>query len=217
MLLSCQFFPEYNSQLLESSQEGMLLSLFQLLGGVLLHPSNVAVMIKYVSSLQNMRIMMNLLRDSNKSIQLEASHVFKLFLVNQNKPPEVVTILVTNRSKLIRFFNDFNIDKEDAQFEADKAQLVKEIAELQPRDLSSVELEVDKAQIIKEAAEVQLNDIEPVPEKAHEVYGMLVFSVRSDCFCVLLLTWSEEEAVNVLTEYFIFRVCKARFQLRCCE
>ncbi|CAM8954464.1 unnamed protein product [Rhodiola kirilowii] len=92
----------------------------------------------------------------------------QLFLVNQNKPPEVVTILVTNRSKLIRFFNDFNIDKEDAQFEADKAQLVKEIAELQPRDLSSVELEVDKAQIIKEAAEVQLNDIEPVPEKAHE-------------------------------------------------
>ncbi|CAM8949758.1 unnamed protein product [Rhodiola kirilowii] len=164
------FFPQYNSQLLESSNYITRRHAIKLLGDVLLHPSNVAVMIKYVSSMENMRIMMNLLRDSNKSIQLEAFHVFKLFVANQNKPPEVATILITNRSKLIRFFSDFNIDKDNEQFEVDKTQVVKEIAELQPKDRPSVELEADKVQMISEAAGVKLNDsssTEPEAENAH--------------------------------------------------
>uniref|UniRef100_A0A453B797 Uncharacterized protein n=1 Tax=Aegilops tauschii subsp. strangulata TaxID=200361 RepID=A0A453B797_AEGTS len=39
-------------------------------------------------------------------------HVFKLFAANKNKPAEVVNILVTNRSKLLRFFAGFKTDKE---------------------------------------------------------------------------------------------------------
>lgn len=96
-------------------------------------------MCRYVCSLDNMRIHMNLLRvfiihlfsfvnctfcrtpvhhfrsliiqDSNKSIQVEAFQVFKLFPANQRKPPEIVNVLVANRSKLIRFFSDFSLAK----------------------------------------------------------------------------------------------------------
>jgi len=76
-------------------------------------------------------------QDSSKNIQVEAFHVFKvsstaitfllihrsllsliivyyasqLFAANKNKPAEVVNILVTNRSKLLRFFAGFKIDK----------------------------------------------------------------------------------------------------------
>ncbi|ONM59138.1 putative MO25-like protein [Zea mays] len=67
---------------------------------------------------------------ASKNIQIEAFHVFKLFAANKNKPPEVVNILVTNRSKLLRFFAGFKIDKEDEQFEADKEQVIKEISAL---------------------------------------------------------------------------------------
>jgi calcium binding protein 39 len=35
----------------------------------------------------------------------------QLFAANKNKPAEVVNILVTNRSKLLRFFAGFKIDK----------------------------------------------------------------------------------------------------------
>jgi len=77
---------------------------------------------------------MNLLRDSSKSIQIEAFHVFKLFVANQNKPPDIVSILVANRSKLLRLLAEFQLDKADEQFEADKAQVVKEIIALEPRD-----------------------------------------------------------------------------------
>ncbi|KAG6750125.1 hypothetical protein POTOM_047206 [Populus tomentosa] len=102
-----------------------------LLGYMLLDRSNSAVMVRYVSSLENMRILMNLFRDSNKTIQLDTFHVFKLFVANKKKPPEIISVLVTNRSKLLRFLGDFSIDKEDEHFEADKAEVIKEIATLE--------------------------------------------------------------------------------------
>ncbi|GER52869.1 auxin-responsive family protein [Striga asiatica] len=47
-------------------------------------------MTKYVCSRDYLRILMNLLRESSKSIQIEAFRVFKLFAANQNKPPDIV-------------------------------------------------------------------------------------------------------------------------------
>ncbi|CAA3017775.1 MO25 At5g47540 [Olea europaea subsp. europaea] len=127
------FFAEYNSKLLESTNYITRRQAVKLLGDILLDRSNSAVMTRYVSSRDNLRILMNLLRESSKSIQIEAFHVFKLFAANQNKPPDIVSILVTNRSKLLRLFADFKTEKEDEQFEADKALVVKEIAALEPK------------------------------------------------------------------------------------
>ncbi|KAL6143998.1 hypothetical protein ACLB2K_054693 [Fragaria x ananassa] len=129
------FFQEYNSQLLESQNYITKRQAVKLLGNMLLDSSNSDVMVRYVCSLDNMRILMNLLRDPNKTIQLETFHVFKLFVANENKPPEIANVLVTNRSKLLRFFRNFNIEKEDMQFEADKAELIKEISILEPKDI----------------------------------------------------------------------------------
>ncbi|KAJ6912309.1 hypothetical protein NC651_014877 [Populus alba x Populus x berolinensis] len=150
------FFAEFNSKLLESTNYITRRQSIKLLGDMLLDRSNAVVMTRYVSSRDNLRILMNLLRitrtpisymiglnlyvmnpplqESSKSIQTEAFHVFKLFVANQNKPPDIVSILVANRSKLLRLLADFKIDKEDEQFEADKAQVVKEIAALEPRE-----------------------------------------------------------------------------------
>ncbi|CAL5344392.1 unnamed protein product [Camellia sinensis] len=125
----------YNSKLLESTNYITRRQAVKLLGDILLDRSNSAVMTRYVSSRDNLRILMNLLRESSKSIQIEAFHVFKLFAANQHKPPDIVSVLVANRSKLLRLFADFKTDKEDEQFEADKAQVVREIAGLEPKDL----------------------------------------------------------------------------------
>ncbi|AES92761.2 calcium-binding protein [Medicago truncatula] len=128
------FFDEYNSKLLESSNYITRRQAVKLLGDMLLDRSNAAVMTRYVSSRDNLRILMNLMRESSKSIQIEAFHVFKLFAANQKKPAEIIGILVANRSKLLRLLGDLKIDKEDEQFEADKAQVMKEIAALEPKE-----------------------------------------------------------------------------------
>ncbi|XP_048498461.1 putative MO25-like protein At5g47540 isoform X2 [Beta vulgaris subsp. vulgaris] len=124
------FFREFNTKLLQSPIYITKRQAAKLLGDILLDRSNSGIMVRYVSSKDNLMILMNLLREPSRPIQIEAFHVFKLFAANRNKPPEIATILIANRSKLLRFFSGFTLDKEDEQFEADKAQVVKEIAEL---------------------------------------------------------------------------------------
>ncbi|KAH6822698.1 Mo25 family protein [Perilla frutescens var. hirtella] len=126
------FFAEFNSKMLESPNYMTRRYAVKLLGDILLDRSNSEAMVRYVSSLDNMRVLMNLLRETHKCIQIDAFHVFKLFVANQNKPTDITNILCANRAKLVRFFDGFNTDKEDEMFEADKAQVVKEIKELVP-------------------------------------------------------------------------------------
>ncbi|KAG2302120.1 hypothetical protein Bca52824_030771 [Brassica carinata] len=130
------FFADYDSKLLESANYVTRRQAIKLLGDILLERSNSAVMTKYVNSLDYLMILMNLLRESSKSIQIEAFHVFKLFVANENKPAEIVNILVTNRSKLLRLLADLKPDKEDERFEADKSQVLREIAALELQDLA---------------------------------------------------------------------------------
>ena len=52
--------------------------MLQLLGELLLDRANVKVMMRYVSDAYNLRQMMLLLKDSSRSIQFEAFHVFKV-------------------------------------------------------------------------------------------------------------------------------------------
>ncbi|XP_028106083.1 putative MO25-like protein At5g47540 [Camellia sinensis] len=89
----------------------------------------------------NAFILLLFFQDSNKTIQLNAFQVFQLFVANQNKPAEIVSILITNRGKLLRFFGDFKFDKVDEVFEADKAQVVKEIAMLEPTNNPCADLD----------------------------------------------------------------------------
>ncbi|KAK4259113.1 hypothetical protein QN277_005480 [Acacia crassicarpa] len=130
------FFEEYNSKLLESPNYITKRQAVKLLGDMLLDRSNSAVMTRYVSSRDNLRILMNLLREESKSIQIEAFHVFKLFVANKNKPAEIIGILVANRNKLLRLLGDFKMEKPDEQFDADKAQVMREIAALEPKSSS---------------------------------------------------------------------------------
>ncbi|CAL5409381.1 unnamed protein product [Camellia sinensis] len=76
--LSKNYDWEYNSKLLESTNYITRRQAIKLLGDMLLDRSNCAVMTRYVSSRDNLRILMNLLRESSKSIQIEAFHVFKI-------------------------------------------------------------------------------------------------------------------------------------------
>lgn len=130
------FFAEYNSKLLESPNYITRRQAVKLLGDILLDRSNSGVMMRYVSSKDNLRIMMNLLRESSKNIQVEAFHVFKIFVANANKPPEIVSILLANRNKLLRFFSNFKTEKDDDEFDQDKMQVLKEISGLEPKEKS---------------------------------------------------------------------------------
>jgi len=105
----------------------------KLLGELLLDRHNYSVMTKYISSPDNLKLMMNLLKERARNIQFEAFHVFKVFVANPNKPKPILDILLRNREKLIDFLSNFHNDRsEDEQFNDEKAYLIKQIQELKP-------------------------------------------------------------------------------------
>jgi calcium binding protein 39 len=130
-MLSCleRFVEQYNG-LLRSSNYYTRRQSLKLLGEMLMQRANFKIMTRYISSPENLKLVMNLLLDSRKNIQFEAFHVFKVFVANPNKPAEVRQILLRNKVKMTEYLSDFLIDRDDEQFHVDRRQILEEIKAL---------------------------------------------------------------------------------------
>ncbi|KAM3933897.1 calcium-binding protein 39-like isoform 1-T2 [Leptodactylus fuscus] len=103
----------------------------KLLGELILDRHNFSIMTKYISKPENLKLMMNLLRDKSPNIQFEAFHVFKVFVANPNKTQPIVDILLKNQTKLIEFLSSFQKERtDDEQFSDEKNYLIKQIRDL---------------------------------------------------------------------------------------
>lgn len=105
-----EFFASYN-RILRSENYVTRRQSVKLLGEILLDKVNSDAMLRYISDVHNLRLIMNLLKDSSRSIEFEAFHIFKVFVANPQKPPEVQEILWRNRDKLLRYLSDFQNDR----------------------------------------------------------------------------------------------------------
>lgn len=122
-------FKEYNV-LLQSDNYVTKRQSLKLLGELLLNRQNFSVMMQYINSPVNLKIMMNLLRGNTKAIQFEAFHVFKIFVANPKKSKPVLEILVRNKDKLIEFLHKFQKDKDEDQFNDEKKILLETLEKL---------------------------------------------------------------------------------------
>lgn len=130
------FFSHYQS-LLNSENYVTRRQALKLLGELLLDRYNFTVMNRYISQPENLKLMMNLLREKSKNIQFEAFHVFKIFVANPNKPKPIMDILLRNRERLVEFLTKFHTERsEDEQFNDEKSYLIKQIKELRPAEES---------------------------------------------------------------------------------
>ena len=75
-----QFFENY-TRLINSNNYVTKRQSLKLLGELLLDRPNFNVMTKYIASTENLKLMMNLLRDKSRNIQFEAFYVFKVSLL----------------------------------------------------------------------------------------------------------------------------------------
>lgn len=67
----------------------------QLLGELLLDRHNFTVMTRYISNPENLKLMMNMLRDRSRNIQFEAFHVFKVSSLLQSTGTVTTRIMPT--------------------------------------------------------------------------------------------------------------------------
>ncbi|XP_010052020.2 calcium-binding protein 39 isoform X1 [Eucalyptus grandis] len=101
----------------------------KLLSDFLLEPPNAQIMKRYILEVRYFKVMMMLLKDSSKNIQMTAFHIFKVFVANPNKPPEIKVILSKNHEKLVSLLHNLSGGKgaDDEQFEEEKEIIIKEI------------------------------------------------------------------------------------------
>ncbi|KAI6008630.1 mo25 protein [Pisolithus marmoratus] len=124
-----RFFNSYTTLILSNNYVTKRQSL-KLLGEILLDRANFNVMTRYIAQDSNLKMMMNMLRDKSKNIQFEAFHVFKVFVANPKKPPQIEAILKRNKEKLLVFLKNFHNDKEDEQFSDEKQFLIVQVQNL---------------------------------------------------------------------------------------
>ena len=155
-LISSEFLKEkyddvvkHYSVLLQSENYVTRRRSLKLLGELLLDRSNFSVMMKYISSKHNLKLVMNLLRDKSPNIQFEAFHVFKVFVANPKKTVEISTILYKNKAKLIPFLENFHSDKQESGFNDEKNLLIQTLSSLEkpPSECEKVTSEISNLTI----------------------------------------------------------------------
>eukprot|EP00521_Asterionellopsis_glacialis_P012757 CAMPEP_0195306362 /NCGR_PEP_ID=MMETSP0707-20130614/37163_1 /TAXON_ID=33640 /ORGANISM="Asterionellopsis glacialis, Strain CCMP134" /LENGTH=389 /DNA_ID=CAMNT_0040370579 /DNA_START=674 /DNA_END=1843 /DNA_ORIENTATION=- len=105
----------------------------QILSTVLLTRPFYQVMMTYIGTTRNLRLVMNLLRDSSPHITLDAFHVFKIFVANPHKSPAICKILKSNQRKLCVYLEtSFHPERErtDSQFRDEKALVIRTLQQL---------------------------------------------------------------------------------------
>lgn len=125
-----QFFSMF-TQLLDSQNYVTRRQSLKLLGELLVDRAHYSTMIRYVSDEENLKRIMNALRDRSKHIQLEAFHVFKVFVANPKKTPAVEAILRRNRSRILSFLEAFLPDSTNEAF-IDERQYIIQIIRAMP-------------------------------------------------------------------------------------
>lgn len=124
-----EFFALYHT-LLESQDYVVERQALTLLGSILLDKRFQKVMLSYVNDERHLQIHMNLLRDTAKTIQVEAFNVFKIFVANPQKPVRVQQILFKNKDKLVALLESMEtLRPDDPKFREDRNTV---IARLRP-------------------------------------------------------------------------------------
>jgi len=127
----CQEPPRGFARLLMPDQNYVTRRLsLKLLGDVLLDRANFKVMTKYIASTENLRKVMECLKDDSDAIKYEAFHVFKIFVANPKKEPEIVETLAKNSKKLCAFLGNFRNEKDDENFQQEKEMLIEVLSNL---------------------------------------------------------------------------------------
>ena len=87
----------------------------KLLGEMLLKRSNYKILMKYISSKQNLKTIMTVMAHKAAVIKLEAFHVFKIFAANPKKTAPIEELLCANRDALLTYLERFHGETDDDQ------------------------------------------------------------------------------------------------------
>lgn len=113
----------------------------KLMAQIIRQRSNYNFMTAYVNDVNNLRLVMTLMRNKSQNIKFEAFQIFKIFVANPKKTRPVEDTLIKNQLKLIEFLNNFSFPdqrKEDEQFNDERKFVISKLSSLQGPTTSAV-------------------------------------------------------------------------------
>ncbi|CAH2351551.1 protein Hym1p [[Candida] railenensis] len=97
------------NQLLQSKNYVTKRQSVRLLAELVLQRQNQYFLNKYFDDTNNLKLIMLLLSDKSKNLQIEAFHIFKFFVAKPKKSQKVLDILIKNKENFLELFKNFDI------------------------------------------------------------------------------------------------------------
>ena len=102
----------------------------KLLASLIIIRAHNVLMMTYINAPENLKLIMTLLTDKSRNLQLEAFNIFKVMVANPKKSKLVFDILVKNRDKLLAYLELFGKEVQDSTFLDEKEFIMREIESL---------------------------------------------------------------------------------------
>lgn len=124
-----RFVPEF-SKLLASENYVTRRQSLKLLSEILEDEGCLEVKRRYLFDADNLKIIMNLMKDTSPTICAEALKIFRMFVDNPTRSKPVHDILAKNQEKLLTFMDSLDIDKDDEELAEDRQVCASLISDL---------------------------------------------------------------------------------------
>lgn len=102
----------------------------RLLTEIVLQKLNQQFLMYYFDNALSLKIVMLLLSDKLKNVQLEGFHIFKFFVAKPKKSQKVLDILIKNKENFVKFFENFDISTTNPNLVEERDYIMMEIAKL---------------------------------------------------------------------------------------
>jgi calcium binding protein 39 len=111
-------------QLLSSPNYLVQLNFLPVLMKFITLPECRPLFLKYLSDVENLQLLMVLMKGNSRRVVAQAYSVFKLFVINPRRNESIVSALKKNSAKLCHFLKDLSLDESDVELEAEKRQII---------------------------------------------------------------------------------------------
>lgn len=126
-----EIFTSHINQLIQSNNYVTKRQSVRLLAELVLQRQNQFFLNKYFDDTNNLKLIMLLLSDKLKNLQIEGFHIFKFFVAKPKKSQKILDILIKNKENFIAFFRNFNINSfNDSNLIDERDYILNEIQKL---------------------------------------------------------------------------------------
>ncbi|GEQ70791.1 hypothetical protein JCM33374_g4470 [Metschnikowia sp. JCM 33374] len=127
---NCDQFTQVVNGLIKSTNYVTKRQSIRLLTELVMQKSNQQFLMHYFDDTTSLKIIMMLLSDKSKNVQLEGFHVFKFFVAKPKKSQKILDILTKNKENFVRFFSTFDVSDHGSNIVEERDYIMHEIQKL---------------------------------------------------------------------------------------